>query len=193
MNDLMHIVSDLKIYALEPSEKCYSKTLHKFRNAENIKFINKALVANNRPSKIEFTDFLINGRYYSYGGLQDLTKMQSSGTTYDVETINLKELLNTIDSEIGLFKADTEGSEYEVIMDFDQTIANKIKQIAIEIQDLPDKSCQECKVDIINKLEELGYDVYTHVEGNFDMDIETETINGIPFSMGGIYAVRNDK
>ena len=43
----------------------------------------------------------------------------------------------------------TEGSEYEVIMDFDQTIANKIKQIAIEIQDLPDKSCQECKVDII--------------------------------------------
>jgi FkbM family methyltransferase len=193
MLDLMGIVSDLKIYALEPSEKCYNKTLQKFNSYENIKFIKKALVARHRNGKVQFTDFMINGRHYSYGGLQDLTKMQHGNETYDVEVINMKELIDSIDLDIGLFKADIEGSEYEVIMDFDENIASKIKQIAIEIQDLPDKSCQKCKVDITNKLEELGYDVYTHVEGNFDTDIETEIINGIPFSMGGIYAVRKDK
>lgn len=192
MFDLMKVQSDIKIYAIEPSEKCYNPTFQKFSNYKNIEFIKKALVANNRPKTVEFTDFLINGRHYSYGGLQDRAKMQSSGITYKVETINLKELLETINTDIGLFKADIEGAEYEVIMDFDQDIANKIKQIAVEIQDLPDKSCQECKVDITNKLEELGYNVYTHVEGNFDMDIESEIINGVPFAMGGIYAVRND-
>ena len=46
------------------------------------------------------------------------------------------------------------------------------------------------KHDITNKLTDLGYEVYTHNEGDFDNDIEKEIINNTSFTTGGLYAFK---
>ena len=194
MYDLMNITSDVQIYAIEPSRACYNIVFNTFESYKNIKFINKALVGSNRTGTVQFTDFLSNGKYYDYGGLQELSEFRSSGETYDVDIINMKELLEDMDSDIGYFKADIEGSEYEIIMDFDKEIASKVKQIALEIQDIPSKSYSECKNDIINKLESLDYSVYTHQDGDITNDKESsEIINGQEFKTGGLYAIKKEE
>lgn len=194
MLDLIDLVNDVKIYAIEPSESCYQRTFNNFSSYENINFIKKAIVSSERKGKVQFTDFLSNGKYYDYGGLQELSEFRSSGETYDVDIINMKELLEDMDSDIGYFKADIEGSEYEIIMDFDKEIASKVKQIALEIQDIPSKSYSECKNDIINKLESLDYSVYTHQDGDITNDKESsEIINGQEFKTGGLYAIKKEE
>ena len=103
-------------------------------------------------------------------------------------------MVNNINSDIGFFKADIEGAEYEIIMDFDEEISNKVKQIAIEIQDIPSKSYFDCKKDMIEKLESLGYVVYTHQDGDINNDKEsTVIINGIEFNTGGLYAIKKEE
>ena len=194
MFDLMNIVEDVKIYALEPSRRCYESAYNQFKNYENISFIKKAIVGGNRTGDVEFTDFLSNGKQYDYGGVQDLSEFRSNGETYKVKTTNIKEMIDDIGSDIGFFKADIEGAEYEIIMDFDKEIANKIKQIALEIQDIPDKSYFECRDDMIKKLESLNYSVYIHQNGNINNSKEsTEIINGVKFNTGGLYAIKKEE
>ena len=194
MFDLMDIVTDIKIYALEPSRRCYESAYSQFKGYENINFIKKAIVSSNRKGNVEFTDFLSNGKYYDYGGVQDLSEFRSSGETYEVQTTNIKEMVDSINSDIGLFKADIEGAEYEIIMDFDDKISQKIKQIALEIQDIPGKSYSECRDDMVKKLESLNYVVYVHQEGDITNDKEsTEIINGIEFNTGGLYAIKKEE
>ena len=178
MYDLMDITSDVQIYAIEPSRACYNIVFNTFESYKNIKFINKALVGSNRTGTVQFTDFLSNGKYYDYGGLQELSEFRSSGETYDVDIINMKELLEDMDSDIGYYKE----------------IASKVKQIALEIQDIPSKSYSECKNDIINKLESLDYSVYTHQDGDITNDKESsEIINGQEFKTGGLYAIKKEE
>ena len=194
MFDLMDIVEDVKIYALEPSRRCYESAYNQFKGYENINFIKKAIVGSNRKGNVEFTDFLSNGKYYDYGGVQDLSEFRSNGETYEVETTNIKEIVNNINSDIGFFKADIEGAEYEIIMDFDEEISKKVKQIALEIQDIPNKSYFQCRDDMIKKLESLNYSVYVHQNGDINNDKEsTEIINGIEFNTGGLYAIKKEE
>ena len=191
MIDLISLVPEVTIYALEPSNKCYNTIQNNFSTYNNINLIKKALVSSQRKiESIEFTDFVQNGREYTYGGLSEFSEFRSSGYSYKVETTNLKKLLKTINSDIGFLKADIEGAEYEIIMDLDADMASKIKQIAIEVQDIPGKSYYQCKLDMIEKLETLGYEVYTHNNGDFTNDVETETINNTPFVTGGLYAYK---
>ena len=68
-----------------------------------------------------------------------------------------------------------------------------IKQIALEVQDIPTKSYVECRDDIVKKLESLGYVVYTHIGGDITKDEETEVINGKPFTTGGLYAIKKEE
>ena len=194
MYDLMNAVKDVRIYAIEASRLCYDNAFNEFKNYENITFIKKAIVSSDRKEKVSFTDFLSNGKQYTYGGVQDFSEFRSNGQVYEVETTNIKEMIENIDSDIGYFKADIEGAEYEIIMDFDENVANKVKQIAIEIQDIPNKSYFECKKDMIEKLESLGYVVYTHQDGDINNDKElTEIINGVEFKTGGLYAIKEEE
>ena len=192
MDDLINMVPDVFIYAIEPSRQCYQRTFENFSSCKNINFIQKALVGSDRIGTVEFTDFLSNGKYYDYGGLQDFSEFRSNGQSYFVETINIEELLKSIDSEVGFFKADIEGSEYEIIMDFNEYIASKIKQIAMEIHEIPGKSYSESERDIVDKLEGLGYTVYTHINGDINKNKQTEILNDISFTTGEIYAINNN-
>ena len=106
----------------------------------------------------------------------------------------ISRIMHQLDSDIGFFKADIEGAEYEIIMDFDDEISNKIKQIALEIQDIPGKSYSECRDDMIEKLESLNYVVYIHQNGDItDGEESTEIINGVKFSTGGLYAIKSEE
>ena len=47
---------------------------------------------------------------------------------------------------------------------------------------------------MIEKLESLGYVVYTHQDGNINNDKElTEIINGVEFKTGGLYAIKEEE
>ena len=83
MIDLISLVPDITIYALEPSNKCYGDLCEKFNSINNINLINKALVSSQRnTNSIRFTDFVQNGREYTYGGLSEFSEITE--ITYSV-------------------------------------------------------------------------------------------------------------
>ena len=93
MYDLMNVVKDVRIYAIEASRLCYDSAFNQFKNYENITFIKKAIVSSDRKGKVSFTDFLSNGKHYTYGGVQDFSEFRSNGQVYEVETTNIKEMI----------------------------------------------------------------------------------------------------
>lgn len=190
IGDLYSLVPELKMYAIEPSNKCFSPIKEKYKY-NNIEWFNSALISESRRTekerqtgtypKLDFVDWHVgNGSTrFGYGGIQELQAHNVSNlSTYSVSGITVSKILEIMkESTVGLFKADIEGAEYEVMMDWNKKLSDTIRQISIEYGNIQGRSHQDVRYDIVERLESLGYYV---------------TVHKIRKDGGSLYAIRGD-
>jgi FkbM family methyltransferase len=83
-----------------------------------------------------------------------------NGTIHKIKSISIKTIMkeNNIDY-IDLMKIDIEGSEYEILENFDEEDYKKINQITVEFHDFIDPSLKNRTFSIIQKMKNFGYNV----------------------------------
>jgi FkbM family methyltransferase len=75
-----------------------------------------------------------------------------------VSNYNLHDLIKKYEiNEIGLIKMDVEGSEWDILNNFDENLAKKVKQISVEFHDFYGKKYREKSASVIHHLKQLGY------------------------------------
>ncbi len=147
IEDIQNRIVSPYIFAIEPSIKNI-KALEQADSQQTV-LIRAALVGEKEPSEMRFYD--ING-LPEWGNVTGLYASKKH-TEYIVETINLKDLLDTIPLEtIHYLKMDIEGSEWDVVSDMNEGTAKRIEQISMEIHSHLDK--------ITEKLEAIGYKIF---------------------------------
>ena len=194
IEDLYNLVPELKMYAIEPSNKCFFPIKEKYED-NNIDWFNNALISEKRRTekhkltgtypKLGFVDWHGgNGSTrFGYGGIQELQAHDVSNLSiYSVKGITVSRILELMpESTVGFFKADIEGAEYEVMMDWNKEISNTIRQISIEYGNIQvgknRRSHQNVRYDIVKKLETSGYYV---------------TVHQVRVDGGSLYAIRSD-
>ncbi len=158
IEDIQKRIKEPYIFAIEPNKN----NAKQLRELKDIIVIEAALVGEKEGSEILFREIY---RLHEWGNVTGFYTNKIS-TAYMVETISLKDLLDTIPIKpIHYLKMDIEGSESDVINDMNEDTARKIQQISFEIHD-----CSRFK--LAAKLMALGY----------------KTI----YEEGEIYAVRSD-
>ncbi len=132
-------------FAIEPSST-NAMVLHKKYQHNDIILIEAALVGSNEPKVMKFNEFEGLPEWGNVTGLYESRKH----VTYEVETLDLKELLGMIPNEtIHLLKMDIEGNEHGVVADMTRQQAKRIQQITMEVH----SGLQAMQ----GKLEWLGY------------------------------------
>ncbi len=163
IKDIHERIGNPYIFALEPNKRNFESLLQT-RPKDTI-VLNVALVGEKEPKEMRFYEI---HRFPEWGNVTGLYTNKKN-TQYMVETINLKDLLDTVPLEtIHYLKMDIEGSEWDVVNDMTEEHANRIQQISMEIHSNGMK--------IKSKLERLGYETYW--------------MNGEK-GQGELYAVRN--
>ena len=143
--EIQEHIKNPAVFAIEPN----MNNAFKLRNIEDIIVIEAALVGSKEPKEMRFYD--ING-LPEWGNVTGLYASKKH-TEYMIETINLKNVLDTIPLEtIHYLKMDIEGSEWDVVSDMNEDTAKRIEQISMEIHSHLDK--------ITEKLEAIGYKIY---------------------------------
>ena len=81
-----------------------------------------------------------------------------NGIKHKINTITLNEIIEQNNlHQIDILKVDIEGSEYEIMPNITEEIYSKIRQISIEFHDFIDVNLKNKTQEIINKLENLGF------------------------------------
>ena len=133
------------VFAIEP----HKNNVLELKKIENIVVIEAALVGEKEPSEMLFSEIKGLPEWGNVTGLYASKKNKE----YMIETINLKNVLDTIPLEtIHYLKMDIEGSEWDVVSDMNEDTARRIEQISMEIHSHLDK--------ITEKLEAIGYKIY---------------------------------
>jgi FkbM family methyltransferase len=116
-----------KIYAVEPFPTAY-ENVKKLSEKFPIVPINKAV-----SSKIDGVTMSLNAGNSATNCLTDYNNIfNNDGEQILVDTININDLINSIDSCINLLKIDCEGSELDVFETITSENLNKISKLVIE-------------------------------------------------------------
>ncbi len=143
IRDIRKRVKEPYIFAIEPNKN----NALQLREIEGIIVYEAALVGEKEGREILFRE--ING-LHEWGNVNNLYSNRNA-IQYYVETINLKDLLDTIPIEpIHYLKMDIEGSESDVINDMNEDTASKIQQISFEIHDAS-------RFKLASRLQDIGY------------------------------------
>jgi len=134
-------------FAIEPN-RANAKILREKYHQADVIVIEAALVGSTESATMEFNEFIGLPEWGNVTGLYE----NRPHITYEVDTIDLKELLMAIPYEtIDILKMDIEGNEHQIVQDMTKNQAERIKQITMEVHNglrsMPDK------------LKSLGYDV----------------------------------
>ncbi len=149
------------ILAIEPNKKNARELIHE--KYDQVIVLEAALVGSNEPKKMPFNDFNACG-LPEWGNVTGLYENRPH-TTYEVETMDIAELLGIVPSLIiHHLKMDIEGCEHGVIKDLTLEMAERIQQISMEVH----SGLQFMELD----LKKLGYDTQ--------------------FDKGELYAVRKE-
>ncbi len=160
MKDIEQHVNSPHFYAIEP-DKDNVKELIK-ANLEQTVIIQAALTERKIGKKAKF--YLTHARP-EWGSITDIHN--SGDASYEVDTITLKRLIDGIlFHKIHYLKMEIEGAESGVVHEMNESTANRIIQISMELHDANSNKLRD-------KLESLGY--------------ETEYFDG------ELYAIRNNK
>ena len=150
IEDLYNLVPELKMYAIEPSNKCFFPIKEKYED-NNIDWFNNALISEKRRTekhkltgtypKLGFVDWHGgNGSTrFGYGGIQELQAHDVSNLSiYSVKGITVSRILELMpESTVGFFKADIEGAEYDILLN-DNFLENyNVKELYIEVDKKP--------------------------------------------------------
>lgn len=139
-----------KCYAIEPNESLFKKISEKISGKLNVAIgkedgVVKFFLSNNPEASSLIKDFESN-----WGNLSELNVVQVSWKTM-LEKLRLNGLI------IEVLKIDIEGSELDVIENFDDNDINSINQITIEFHDWLNKDLHERTVKAIKKLVSHGF------------------------------------
>ena len=95
----------------------------------------KAVVGKNSPDELTFYEFPNDPEWGNVTGLYlDSGRRSSSSPEYKVETITLEKIFELYDIPcIDYLKLDIEGTESDLVCSMSQEIANKIKQLSMEV------------------------------------------------------------
>jgi FkbM family methyltransferase len=149
INDIQEHIENPLIFAIEPNKQNI-KVLKK-KDYEQTLIIEAALVGSKFSSKglLPFNEF---AGLPEWGNVNGLYKERKISATYEVETIDIKELMGLLPTDtIDYLKMDIEGSEGDIIDDLTLEMAKKIKQMSMELHDIS-------HVRVAEKLEGLGYE-----------------------------------
>ena len=138
-----------KVLCIEPSHSNFNKLKNNI-NLGNIEIINKALM-DNIKDKVIFTEFKgelkddDNFYYHEWGNIKNLYKNSETiimnkieYIDYEVYTINLYNIIDKY-GFIDYLKMDIEGSEYDVIDNINNELANTLRNVADAHDELANK------------------------------------------------------
>lgn len=122
------------VYSFEPSFENFKVLEYNVRIngfQDKIHCINKGVGKPDKKAKL-YIHPSMSGAHSTY-----LTQKRLNGDCYEkVEIISIKDVFKNYNIEYcDLLKLDCEGSEYDIIMDFDDELADKIGQISLEFHD----------------------------------------------------------
>lgn len=147
--------SNAKIYAFEPSKKCFESLKTNFKN-NNVNLHNLAMGSS--CSQLEFNE-------YSWSALNSLLKRAYGSAkileTYLIDVLTIDEFCKNNDvSYINLLKTDTEGYELNVLKGASEMMRrNKIQFVYVEIFFNENYVGQSSFGDIYNFLLENGFEL----------------------------------
>jgi len=147
IEDIQARIKNPYIYAIEPS----ILNIKKLEESKymKIQLIKAALVGAKEPKEMVFNH--IEGKP-EWGNVNNLYVNHSS-TIYKVNTINLDALLDMIPKKtIHYLKMDIEGSEVDVVGDMNESTADRIEQISMEVH--------IHQIKMTKKLEAIGYKTF---------------------------------
>lgn len=80
------------------------------------------------------------------------------GVPYEIQSLTLKEIMeeNGLDY-VDILKIDIEGSEYDILMNTEEELLLKMKQITVEFHDFIDKNLTPKTLQIFEKFENMGF------------------------------------
>jgi hypothetical protein len=83
-----------------------------------------------------------------------------------VSTVTIQQLIETY-GEIDLLKIDVEGAEYDIILNTDNSLFEKINNIFVECHFF-EKDYKQKYTDVLNKLRLMGYEVEEYKPNQFE-------------------------
>ncbi len=144
IKDIRKHVNPCFIIGVEPNKS--NQQYLRDMNFEDVVVIEAALVGSKEPKIMKFNEFAGLPEWGNVTGLYQTKKH----ITYDVETLDLRELLGVVPCEyVDLLKMDIEGNEHQVVQDMTKAQAERIQQITMEVHN----GLQ----GMMAKLEWLGY------------------------------------
>jgi len=149
-----------KVYSLEPYQTAFNLITELSTIFPNIEPINKAI-----SEESGYVNMFIHEGTSAINCVTNHGEM--FGRTSDevkVESININELISTIDENIDFLKIDIEGSEYELFTTITEENLQKINKIVIETHG------EENTKLVINTLNKNGFKVFEH-DCSFDNKI----------------------
>jgi FkbM family methyltransferase len=117
-----------KIFAFEPYNESYEMLIKNLR----INHINNVIVQNLGVTKKSGMDSLYLRKNYAIGN--SMYKNTKSDSKIDIKTISLQDIIkNNNIQKIDFLKLDCEGTEYEILLNLDHLILQKIDKIVAEM------------------------------------------------------------
>ena len=156
-----------KIIAIECDHKALKDLQVNFRHNTTVTILPKAL--HTSPDPIVFyhsPDNPVISSTLSPDRMQTHNAGILGNVTETVETITIQQLIEMY-GEIDLLKIDIEGAEYDIILDADVSLFDKINNIFLECHFF-EKDYKERYTAVIDKIRSLGYDVEEFKPNQFE-------------------------
>ncbi len=153
----------LNSIAIDPTLKHRSALKKLEQECSNFKYLPYAI--SNKSGKLTFYESLENT---SGSILLEHTNIVNDRTTsYEVDSITLKELSSIVGRDIDLLKLDLEGAEYELLMNIDKSDLLPYKQIFVEFHHHCTKYTQHDTTNVVRRLKVFGFKEFSLDRHNY--------------------------
>lgn len=140
------------VYALEPAASNYSRLIPSASRVQNVVPLNCACAARDGRASLD-----VSGSPVTFS----LMTSSSAASRESVDVISLQTLVERYRIDrCDYLKLDCEGAEFEIILETDSTLLNRVQRIVMEYHD--HLSNRYSHVDLLAKLKLLGFRAFSY-------------------------------
>jgi FkbM family methyltransferase len=150
-----------QIYCYEPAPNVFQRLVTNYSKNNNISFFNTAVSSKN--GRINFINDISSAS----------NRISESEDGYEVDTININILIESISKNINFLKIDCEGCEKDIFETITSENIKKIEKIVVEYHS------EEIKTKILDKLNNEGFSI-VNIENGIIFSNRKELINESP-------------
>lgn len=144
-----------KIYSFEPFKENYDMFVKNTKNIKNIHVENVGILDKRGNFKIYLNKYPEKGMVNKERPTVYKNRFKES-ICYNIKTITLNDVFTKHNiKEVDFMKIDCEGSEYQILLNAEDALLKKIKNIAMEWHEFTGYT----KYDLVKRLKKAGFDV----------------------------------